>query len=130
MDEPMLRAWMQDSLPPSVTREERPGRWVAEPSWPSSAIAPRSFALNPGTLDDDAAAEVELSIKGAQTAGRDAGAWCPHGLPGDYPGDQRVEDGLSLCFTSLPLGESLEFLGFPEVTLTLAADRPQACVVE
>ena len=129
MDEPMLRAWMQDSLPPSVTREVWPGRWVAEPCWPSSAIAPRSFALNPGTLDDDAAAEVELSIKGAQTAGRDAGAWCPHGLPGDYPGDQRVEDGLSLCFTSLPLGESLEFLGFPEVTLTLAADRPQACVV-
>ena len=128
MDEPMLRVWMQDSLPPSVTRDEWPGRWVAEPCWPSPTITPRSFALNSGTLDDDPDAEVELSIMGAQTAGRDAGAWCPHGLPGDYPADQRIEDGISLCFTSAPLTESLNILGFPDVSLRLAADKPNALV--
>lgn len=128
MDEPMLRAWMQDSLPPSVTREEWPGRWVAEPTWPSPTITPHAFALNPGTLDGDPAPEAELSILGAQTAGRDAGLWCPHGLAGDYPGDQRGEDGLSLSFTSDPLAESLEILGFPEVTLALAADQTDALV--
>ncbi len=128
MDEPMLRVWMQESLPPSVTREEWPGRWVAEPAWPSPTVAPHGFALNPGTLDDEPETEAELSIIGAQTAGRDAGAWCPHGLPGEYPADQRVEDGLSLCFTSAPLSEPLEILGFPEVTLTLAADRSNALV--
>ena len=28
MDEPMLRIWMQDSVPPSTAYAERPGRWV------------------------------------------------------------------------------------------------------
>ena len=47
---------------------------------------------------------------------------------GGAPPDQRVEDGLSLCFTSAPLEEQLELLGFPEAVLTLAADRPRALV--
>ena len=35
---------------------------------------------------------------------------------------------MSLCFTSDPLAERLELLGFPEVALTLSADRPRALV--
>ena len=34
MDEPLLRAWIQESLPPAEFYAERPGRWVSEPSWP------------------------------------------------------------------------------------------------
>jgi hypothetical protein len=37
-------------------------------------------------------------------------------------------DGMSLTFTSAPLPERLEILGFPEVDLTLAADQPNALV--
>src|SRR5690606_1029269 len=33
MDEPMLRVWMQDSVPPTTSYVERPGRWVAEDGW-------------------------------------------------------------------------------------------------
>ena len=32
MDEPVLRAWMQESVPPATTYAERPGRWIAESS--------------------------------------------------------------------------------------------------
>ena len=32
MDEPRLRVWMQDSVPPSARYDVRPGRWVA--GWP------------------------------------------------------------------------------------------------
>ncbi|MCP4981936.1 MAG: CocE/NonD family hydrolase, partial [Gammaproteobacteria bacterium] len=35
MDEPQLRCWMEDPVPPSTYYPERPGRWVAENSWPS-----------------------------------------------------------------------------------------------
>ena len=35
MDGPALTIWMQDAVPPATTYEERPGRWVGEPSWPS-----------------------------------------------------------------------------------------------
>ena len=31
MDGPMLQTWMQESVPPSTSYEERPGRWVGEP---------------------------------------------------------------------------------------------------
>ena len=39
MDEPMLRVWMQDSVPPTSNYDHRPGRWVAEPEWPSPNVA-------------------------------------------------------------------------------------------
>jgi hypothetical protein len=67
-------------------------------------------------------------LVGAQEHGLLAGDWCPYGGPEELPPDQRVEDGLSLCSTSAPLEEPLELLGFPEATLTLSADRPQALV--
>ncbi|MBL8582038.1 MAG: CocE/NonD family hydrolase, partial [Rhizobiaceae bacterium] len=35
MDEPMLRAWVQDTVPPRTHYGERPGRWVGDPAWPS-----------------------------------------------------------------------------------------------
>ena len=46
----------------------------------------------------------------------DAGAWCAEGTPGDWPLDQRAEDGRSLCFTSAPLAGALEILGRPRST--------------
>ena len=118
MDEPMLRAWMQESAEPRPHYGERPGRWVGEASWPATTTETR-----PVDLDFEGA-----SIAGSEAAGIDAGAWCGFGAPADAPADQRGEDGLSLCFTSDPLAERLEILGFPEVTLTLSADRPRALV--
>jgi len=134
MDEPMLLAWMQESVPPSSTYMVRPGRWVAEPSWPPPGITTRGYALNPGTLDEldsedsPSSSVVHQTILGAQSHGLDAGFWCPFGIPGDFPPDQRAEDGQALCFTSAPLDAPFEILGFPEVTLDLAVDQPRALV--
>jgi predicted acyl esterase len=50
MAEPMYRVWLQESVPPHAHCDERPGRWVAEPSWPSPNIEPREFGLTPGRL--------------------------------------------------------------------------------
>jgi hypothetical protein len=54
--------------------------------------------------------------------------WSAFGRPGDLPPDQRQEDGLSLCFDTEPLAESIEILGFPIVTLKLASDQPDALI--
>ncbi len=51
MDEPMLRAWMTDSVKPATHHDTLPGRWVAEPSWPPPGIKPRRLFLT----DDGAA---------------------------------------------------------------------------
>lgn len=126
MDEPMLRVWMQNGVEASSYHSVRPGRWVAEPSWPAPGITTRTYSLNAGTLDDAPGPEVRLEHRGAQAAGLDGGVWCPYGVPGELPPDQRAEDGLSLVFTSPPLEPPMEILGFPEVTLTVAVDRPKA----
>ena len=41
MDEPMLRAWMTESVKPAAHHDTLPGRWIAEPSWPPPGITPR-----------------------------------------------------------------------------------------
>ena len=63
-----------------------------------------------------------------QTAGLDAGAWCADGGQGDWPGDQRAEDGMGATFTSAPLDEAIEILGFARVTLELTSNKPRALV--
>ena len=50
MDEPPLRVWLQDAVAPATHYPERPGRWAAEPSWPSPNVASRRLYLNEGEL--------------------------------------------------------------------------------
>ncbi len=119
MDEPMLRVWMQDSVAPRPQYELRPGRWVAEPAWPSPHVGSRVWEL---PLDGP------RSLLGVQTNGTEAGVWTSEGQSADLAGDQRPDDAVSLAFDSEPLAEPLEILGFPEVTLELAVDRPSALV--
>lgn len=129
MDEPMLRAWIQDSLVPSSYYDERPGSWVAETQWPSPDLITNEYFLGDGILDDKVESEIELSFRGSQFNGSGAGLWCPYGEEIDFPIDQRTEDGLSLSFTSSPMSEEVTLLGNPKVSLKLASDQSNALVV-
>lgn len=129
MNGPMLRCWMQESVPPMATYDVRPGRWVAEESWPPADAAPRRLALAPGRLvaaNAAAGADAALSIRSPLSVGQFAGKWCSYQAPPDLPGDQREEDGGSLVFEGDPLPGRLEILGRPVARLSLAADRPVA----
>ncbi len=143
MDEPMLRVWMEDWVAPAPLIADHPGRWVAEDIWPSPRIERRVWTLGDGTLGEagcdgadaggshdagGSSGAARLVHRGLQLTGMDAGAWCAEGTPGDWPLDQRAEDGRSLTFTSAPLAAPLEILGAPEVTLRLAVDRRRALV--
>ncbi len=144
MAEPMLRSWLQESQPPRPHYTERPGRWAADPSWPSPNIKPQTYIFNgDGTLTrKDEGREARMkdekefsafrlhpsSLSGLQTTGMDTGAWCSYGLPGDYPDDQRADNGRSLVFTSAAVAAPVDILGFPEIRLTVAADQPCAFV--
>ena len=128
MDEPLLRVWMQDAVPPQPSYEERAGRWVSEPAWPSSNVTPAVFALAPGQLAEERGEPDALECAAPLAHGVDAGVWTAWGDPADFASDQRAEDGRALCFTCPPLEDRLEVLGFPEVTVTLACDRPLAVI--
>ncbi|MEC1522745.1 CocE/NonD family hydrolase [Neobacillus niacini] len=126
MEEPMLRAWMQDSVPPQVDYPDRPGRWVAEKEWPSPNIVPAEFWLNGQQLIEKPTKEQEITVPSVQTHGLYAGVWCPFGQPGDLASDQRLENGQSVCFTSEQLESPMEILGFPEITVELESDKQNA----
>lgn len=128
MDEPMLRVWMQDSAPPQPQYAVRPGRWVAETTWPSPRMQPQRWYLNPGRLQRDPAQRVGLSFSSPQTTGAAAGEWCAFGADGEMPLDQRIDDGRSLTFETEPLAEGLEILGAPIVELELSSDVPIAMI--
>ena len=128
MDEPQLRCWIEDPVPPRTYYDERPGRWVAEASWPSPRIVSRVLHLNPGSLGDAPGAYDDLAIDSPTTVGTMAGQWCPHGLDPDQPGDQRAEAGGSLVFDTDPLSEAVDILGAPVLSLELSSDKPVATV--
>ena len=135
MDGPMLQAWMQDSVPPSTSYEERPGRWVGEPDWPSPHIRPVTHPLSRHTIgppQDATAAEPEggaaMTVRSPLSVGQFAGKWASYNAPPDLPYDQREEDGGSLVFDSGPLTEQVEILGSPTVELDLSVSEPVAMV--
>ncbi|MCW8195159.1 CocE/NonD family hydrolase [Proteobacteria bacterium 005FR1] len=129
--EPMLRAWMQDSVPPTTFYRERPGRWVAEQHWPSPRIEPTQFWLASGHLlrtERETDAQATEHIQSPLSVGLFAGKWCSYTAAPDLPHDQREEDGGALIFQSAPLQEDLEFLGAPLLDLAITADQPTAMV--
>ena len=130
-DEPMLRVWMQDSVPPRTSYAQRPGRWVAEPTWPSPAVEHRERPLAPGRITEPGEGPVEhgeLTVRSPLWVGQYAGKWCSYSVPPDLPADQRLEDAGSLCFDTPPLDAALELLGVPVAELEIAADRPSGMV--
>ncbi len=128
--EPMLRTWMQESVPPSTSYEERPGRWIGEPTWPSPHVKPRVHALAPHSLlaPGMAGPDETLTVSSPLSVGQFAGKWASYSAPPDLPYDQREEDGGSLVFETEPLTERCEILGAPVLRLVVSASEPVAMV--
>ncbi len=120
LDEPRLVSFMQERIGPATSCAERPGRWVSEPAWPSPNVTTRVLSFG--------AEAAPRSLRGLQLTGLEGGVWCGDGGPADLPGDQRTEDGASLCWDFDPLEERLELLGHAAAVLELEADRPNALV--
>jgi uncharacterized protein len=131
MDEPMLRVYMQDSVEPTPSYDNRPGRWISEPSWPSPNVSTRSFRLGGRWRladPDEQISERDMTVQSPLTVGLFAGKWCSYSATPDLPHDQREEDGGALVFESPPLEEPMEIIGSPVVELELSSNRPVAMV--
>ncbi|MGW4392125.1 CocE/NonD family hydrolase [Streptomyces sp. NPDC004685] len=130
LDDPALRVWMPEWAAPGSDRDVRPGRWVAEESWPSPRIERRSYALggeSAGTAaGSDPLRERAVHLDSTRMIGTAGGSWLQFGDAAGQFGPQGGDDGLSHTFTTVPLDESAEILGVPTVTLRVSADRPDA----
>jgi hypothetical protein len=141
MDEPCLRIWIQDYVEPAGFHATRPGRWVAEPSWPPPDTHRLTLRLSqegrlkvsdsrgrspkPGQVGGSPA---PVAFRGVQECGETAGVWCANGNPDEIAVDQGPDDERSLCFSTEPLSTPVEVLGFPVVSLRVSADRPRALI--
>ncbi|MDE2136735.1 MAG: CocE/NonD family hydrolase [Gammaproteobacteria bacterium] len=129
MDEPMLRAWMTESVVPASHHDTLPGRWVAEPSWPPPGVATRQLFLTDEGLREAASPLTARPVSSPQSLGACAGDWVPFGRGHDQARDQQPDDARSLVFETAPLAEAVEILGAPLVTLDLTCDRPVANLI-
>ncbi len=126
-EEPKLRVWMQHSVSPLLTK--RPGRWIAEQTYPSSNVSTKRYYLKPGLIDVDNQVPdfmPELTIQSPLSVGLFAGKWCSYAADTDLPSDQREEDGGALVFDTPPLEEDVEILGAPELQIRLSSNKPVA----
>jgi len=130
MEEPVLRAWMLDSMGPSTFYHQRFGHWVSERRWPSERVHKRCYRFDEYRLlpEDAAVPDKVVDLQSPLSNGFFAGKWCSYSAVPDLPHDQREEDGGALVFTSEPLPADLEILGSPEVELELSANKPVAMV--
>ncbi len=128
MAEPALRAYINDAAPTDGTRPDQPGRWVAEPVWPSPSITPLMLALSDTGLGKKVGKGTR-AIRSPQSHGKAAGEWMAAGCPGEMPTDQRLDDGGSLNFDTEVLTAPVEILGTPEFEVTLNSDCPVAQIV-
>ncbi|MFE4967055.1 CocE/NonD family hydrolase [Streptomyces sp. NPDC056660] len=120
--EPLLRAWINDPVPPATSYDVMPGRWVGETDWPSPRVTWSERALAPGS-------RTPVLVRSPLHTGLDAGRFFPFGNASDLPPDQREEDGRSVCFDSEALAERVEILGRPRVRLRLDSATPRAHVI-
>src|SRR5258706_537986 len=126
MYEPMMRAWMTESVKPASHHEVLPGRWVAEASWPPPGITPQLLFLTDAGLRNEAAPLTARTVCSSQTVGKCSGSWVPFGRGHDQAEDQHDDDARSLIFETPPLEEPIEMLGAAIVTLELTVREPRA----
>ena len=126
MEEPMIRAFVQDPTAPAPHHAERAGRWVAERSW-KTEDGSMILHLSPGRLSEAPGKADRITVASPQTAGRYAQAWCSYGLGPDQALDQRREEMIE--FVTNPLEEDLDILGFPMLEAEVTSDRPVANLI-
>lgn len=128
MDEPPVRAYMCDTVPPMPHYEHRPGNWVAHQTWPDpDNINFLKLNMSPGLLSEkDSATAKKLSICSPGTVGLAAGRYASFGLHSDEPLDQRKDAGGSLNFDTEPLENTTSILGRAVLKARVASDKPVA----
>ena len=127
MNEPMLRAYVEDPVAPDGTRTFIPGRWVGEATYPSRNIQPwRLFLRADRSLGEQPDRSTVFSVRSPQSQGKAAGEWMGTGCPGEHPTDQRLDDGGALVFDTSALERELSVLGSPLLRLQVSSDAPVA----
>ncbi len=131
MDAPLLRVFLQDSIPPSAAPPRmRDGRWVKMNSHESGHEQLLIPDGTTGKLLSTMPTEMPKTTQAAYfsaVCGMLTNEWNSFG-DNSEAGDQRSTDAHSLCWTSDVLGADVNVLGNPELNCLLSSDKDQASI--
>jgi putative CocE/NonD family hydrolase len=128
-DDPTYRVWMLDSSAPDASARSRPGHWVVEPGLPAPRGEPQTLALSADGRLGGVQTALNSKVATPQHLGLSAGEFFPMGLNAEMPGDQRVDDAMSVCFDAAAGEASLALLGAASLHLRLSSDKPLGVIV-
>ncbi|WP_294223837.1 CocE/NonD family hydrolase [uncultured Shimia sp.] len=121
---PDMRRWLMDSVPPQVTYDLRPGRWIADGVGSKGSVL--TLHLD-GEILSETLAPAERQVLPELAVGQAAGEFFPFGFgPGELPDDQRSDDIRSSCFDGDPIREALDLVGAPRLRVKLRSNTPKA----
>lgn len=131
--EPPVTLFVGEFTPPEALRREDNGRFQNEATWPPKHVQQQSFELgDSGRLQTRASAAESGTdqLVYRPDVGIAAGRYAiGQMLPGwGMADDQRLDEGLSLVYTSEPLTEPLEIIGAPSVQLQVSSTAKIAFV--
>ena len=125
-----LTVFVAEDLPATSMYDSAPGRWAALRGLPQAGLQLQYFLdygrLNDAPLNDRDAVIEHLSPLNTGTASGEVMPWFANGPAPELPGDQRIDDGNSLCFDSVPLAKDVEYIGRPVFDIEFSVDRPVA----
>jgi len=137
MDEPGFVVFRHEYAEPEPFPKQWPGHWLAFETWPSPASRELALHLAPGptalvgellrNARPDAA--VERFRHRPTTGTRASLSWGAGGAPNGLPRDLRPDESLIPTFTSGPLEEPLDVVGFAAAELAWESSAPVATAV-
>jgi len=128
MDEAVIAAYIQDSVPPQASYEERPGLWVEGNQWPIQSETINFNLSSTGQLTD-VKTKGTVSVQSPLTTGSASGEYCVIWCGPDFPTDQRQDDINSICFDTESLENPISILGASEIKLAITSDQDCGQVV-
>ena len=126
-NQPDLTAYVCD-MPKPRFGDKIDGQFIVEQNgFNSDNFTSKTFGLKKHHLTDEVGESDEtLSICSPETTGLGAGQFFPFGPTEDFPTDQRIDDANSLVFDTDVFDTDVVFMGQPELTISLSADKPIA----
>lgn len=120
--QPQVRAYVPESVTVGSDHEIRPGRWVAEDTWPSAAVSPTPYPAA------EAVTAGPTTLSSSAPIGFGSGSWLQFGEPAGQALDQAPDDALSWTATWDAGDEPLDILGTPTVDLTLRSSTDRGVI--
>ena len=129
---PQVRAFILDGPKPALRRDVEPGFWIAKHVWREPDV--QNFHVDvhgalTGRVLDAPGVQSERFLRSPLDTGTSSGEWFTLKPDAEMAGDQRSDDAGSLTFETEPFTEPTNYLGQPELAITLAAHAPVANLV-